>query len=91
MIFTKTEFFPPLSGWGERVQRSVLVSGKRKRGVSPEWACEDSAKGKKDDQEASYKPDYTGGFITDWEVPAEMYTPKKGNKPGTDFIVDWKN
>ena len=68
MTFAKTDLFPLWSGGGEKVQRSMFVSRRRKRGASPVWGCDDSANGKKEDQEASYKPDYTGAFITDWEI-----------------------
>lgn len=91
MTFAKTDFFPLWSEGCEKEQRSMFVSRWRKRGASPVWSCDDSANGKKEDQEASYKPDYTGAFITDWEISGEMNTPEKGNRPGSDFIVDWIN
>lgn len=91
MTFAKTELFLPVAGGVERVQRSMGVSRKWKRSASPVRDCDDSAKGKKEDQEASYKPDYTGAFITDWEIPGEIHDPKKGRRPEADFIVDWIN
>ena len=41
------------------------------------------------EREVSYKSDYTGAFITDWEVPIEPKSPGEG--PRADFIVDWIN
>lgn len=82
---------PQLVHWDEKVQKTVFVSPYGRSGTSPIRECDDSASGKKDDQEASYIPDYTGAFITEWEVPGEMHEPGINRSPDFDFVVDWKN
>lgn len=73
------------------VQSAVFVPPYGRCGTLPIREFDDSTSGKKDDQEASYIPDYTGIFITDWEIPGEMHEPGINRNPDFDFIVDWKN
>lgn len=78
LLFTKASLF--------RLQ--LLREG---TGTSPVWGCDDSARGKNEDQEASYRPEYTGSFITEWEIPYESDESGIRNNPGHDFVVDWIN
>lgn len=75
----------------KNVQGTVFVPPYGRYGTSPKWKFDDSAGGKKEDQEASYIPDYTGAFITDWDIPGEAHEPGINRSPDFDFIVDWKN
>lgn len=68
-----------------------LLPVRERTGTSPVWGCEDSARGKKEDQEASYRPEYTGAFITEWEIPGDAEESGIRNNPGHDFVVDWIN
>lgn len=82
---------PQLTHWDKIVQKTVFASPHGRSGTSPIRECDNSASGKKDDQEASYIPDYTGAFITEWEVSGEMQEPGINRSPDFDFVVDWKN
>lgn len=89
MTFAETSIL--LLAWGraEKKQRSMCAVRAGERGTSLVWGCDDSSNGDKKDREVSYKSDYTGAFITDWEVPIEPKSPGEG--PRADFIVDWIN
>lgn len=89
MTLAETSIFSLAWGRAEKKQRSMYAVRAGGRGASPVWSCDDSSNGDKKDREVSYKSDYTGAFITDWEVPFEPKDPGEG--PRTDFIVDWTN
>ena len=48
-----------------------------------------SPNGEDNPQEVGYRSDYTGAFITDWEIPMEPQGTRED--PGVDFVVDWTN
>ena len=87
----ETNSFPRTGGGNKRRQRSVyaVCLARRKRGASPVWNCKKPADGDDKTQEAGYGSDYTGAFITDWEIPKEPQGTRED--PGVDFVVDWTN
>lgn len=89
MTFAETSILPLAWGRVEKKQRSMYAVRAGERGTSLVWGCDDSSNGDKKDHEVSNKSDYTGAFITDWEVPIEPKSPGEG--PRADFIVDWIN
>ena len=89
MTLAETSILPLAGGRTEKKQRSMYAVRAGERGTSLVWGCDDSSNGDKKDREVSYKSDYIGAFITDWEVPIEPKSPGEG--PRADFIVDWIN
>ncbi|WFE84428.1 hypothetical protein [Parabacteroides chongii] len=87
----ETNFFPRKGGGNKRRLRSVyaVCFARRRRGASPVWNCKNSPNGEDNPQEVGYRSDYTGAFITDWEIPMEPQGTRED--PGVDFVVDWTN
>lgn len=90
-IFTGADSFPWRQEGSREKQKAMYVSRKEERGISPVWEYDDFVNGKKEDHKASYHPDYTGTFITDWEIHSDSFELDKQNNSGLDYIVDWKN
>ena len=89
MTLAETSILPLAWGRTEKKQRSMYAVRAGERGTSLVWGCDDSSNGDKKDREVSYKSDYTGAFITDWEIPKEPQGTRED--PGVDFVVDWTN
>lgn len=75
----------------ERKQKSMyaVCLQKSRRVASPVWSCKSPANGDEKNQEVGNNSDYTGAFITDWEIPNEPQVARED--PGMDFVVDWTN